>query len=170
MTNKEKAFLIDEIVKYCSERTVTTITNRHLAEHFNTDYSIIYAITQDLIYKGYLKNHANISSKEDYTDFDMILIITPQGRYFLNHEGGATQERKKRIQNQFWDILKIVAAAANASIIILVSIWGISVNNKTKRTEDDIIQKDSIIYHQTKQIENLYNIIRIQSQDSVKPN
>lgn len=159
MKNRDKAILKDKIIKYCTDGNVNVITNRQLSEYFNVDYSLIYASTQDLIHKGYLKNHADIASSVDYTDFDMILIITPQGRYFLNHEGGATAEYKIKLQKQIWNITRIVAAVANAIVIVIISAWGISVNNKSNKSEIIINQKDSIIYHQTLEIEKLNKFI-----------
>ena len=98
MKNKEKAIFKDNIIKYCSESKFTTITNKHLSEHFKIDYNLIYALTEDLIYKGYLQNQGGITSFGDYAEFDMILVVTPKGRYFLKYTGGAIADYKKKLQ------------------------------------------------------------------------
>ena len=158
MKNKEKAILKDNIIKYCSDTKVNTITNKHLSEHFNIDYSLIYALTQDLIFKGYLKNQGGITSFGDcYTDFDIILIITPKGRYFLNYTGGAIAEYKKKLQKQIWSFTRVIAAVANAVAIVIISAWGISVNNKSNKSDDNSNQNDIIILNQKLEIEKLKN-------------
>jgi cell division protein FtsL len=167
MTNKDKAKLKDKILSYCSENTKATITNRHLTDHFSTDYSVIYALTQDLIYCEYIKNHADIASAVDYTDDDKILLITPKGRYFLNYEGGSISEYKRKKLRSIWNVTKITAAAANALIIVCVSIWGISVNSKAKELESTVAEKDEIIQNQMENIQVLENTVSELHKDTI---
>lgn len=159
MTKKDKSILKDKIIEFCLLKQEPGVTMRMISDHLNIEYSIIYSMTQELIFKDYLKKLSDISSKISFTDYDMMLTISPQGKYFFNYEGGHLDEFKKELQKQIWNFTKIIAATGNAVAIVLISFWGIKVNDSSTKSEKIIIQKDSIINKQALEITKLRFIL-----------
>ncbi|MBP6811936.1 MAG: hypothetical protein IT262_10370 [Saprospiraceae bacterium] len=66
---------------------------------------------------------------------------------WLGHkiEGGFIQRYKSMQAVATWNTLKVIAAAANALMIIIVSIWAVNKTAKADTLENDLAKKDSMI-------------------------
>lgn len=166
MRLKEKAKIKDDIIRYCIEKEAGTISE--ISKTLSIDYDVTHSLVQDLIDNELLKLQAKLASKERYSQFEMMVVITPKGRYFLNHEGGSIMDHKRYRQQQSWMIAKISAATANAVAIVFISIWGINKSNDTKQFEKKLNTMDSIITNQNLEINKLKNIILVIDNDSLR--
>ena len=167
MRSKETAFINDQIIRYCIVNHKGGCSIRNISDSIAIEYSIVHSLTQDLISQGIIDKHADISSQLDYTDKEMLVLINPKGRFFLNQEGGSIELYRKHLRRRIWDYLKIVAATLNAILIISISVWGIKSSIDHKNIEEDIKRNESVIVEQGLRINELELTLNTTKSDTV---
>jgi predicted transcriptional regulator len=160
MKNKQKAKIMDKLLLYCIEEPSKTSISE-ISNAINEDYYVVHTLSQDLISQGILKKFADVTGLRKYNDNDMIVLVTPFGQYFYNYEGGALGRYKKGIQKSLWIMFKIIAVVLNSLLIIAISFWGIKSNINSKKIDESIAVKDSIINNQMTIIKNLQENITV---------
>lgn len=166
MRLKEKAKIKDDIIRYLIKVQQDRIEN--ISKKLGIDYDITHSLIQDLIFKDLLTLRGKIASKESFFNDDMMVLINPKGRYFLNQEGGFINDHKRYKQQQNWTIVKISTATANAIIIVCISIWGITKANNVSHLERQVTIFDSIMTNQNLKIIELENIVFHLKNDTIK--
>lgn len=166
MKPKQKALLKDKILAYF-------ITNEHssvedASERLNIEYDVLHSLIQELIDSELLTLNAKLASKKRYSNNDMSVLINPQGRYFLNHNGGNIAEYRKYIKKRVWLTTKIVAGILNALLIVCISIWGIQKSNISRQSEEKIESLEKEILKHQNEIQFLREHIEQTKNDSIK--
>jgi len=167
MKPKEKSLIKDNIVKHCIDHSKGGCSIRSISESINIEYSIVHTLIQELISQGIINKVGDTASRVDHTDDEMLVIINPRGRYFLNHEGGSSEQFKKHRRSKIWSITKIIAAALNAIAIIGISIWGISTKQDNKKLKNSILENEKIIIELDRRIDSLEKNSFLTIQDSI---
>lgn len=167
MNLKKKAQIKDKIVKHCIENTKGGCSITSISKSIDVDYCIVHSLTQDLISQGVINKVADITSRTDYTDNDMLVNINPRGRYYLHHEGGSFEQYKTDRRSKIWSIAKITAASLNAIVIVGITIWGFSSNYKKNNLENIILEKEEKINELNLKIDSLESSLYTIHHDSI---
>ncbi len=125
MKGKGKYFMLDRTLKYLSEEAQNETTTSSLSEKFETDYYIMHNVVQHLSDKGYVDGKEVESAHPEFKG-DVIISLTPNGRYFLLVDGGFARLYKKERLDETWKIVSIVASIVNALALLMLSFLAIN--------------------------------------------
>ncbi|APY12159.1 hypothetical protein BWZ22_13435 [Seonamhaeicola sp. S2-3] len=127
------------LVKYQDEMITSKIS-----QEIKIDFHIVHSLAKDLVEQGLLSDYHKIAIKDIKYHGDFIARTSQKGLFFLNVEGGFKNKYKQYILNKSWTVAKIIAAVANAVIIICISIWAIIESKKSTEIENRIINLEKI--------------------------
>ncbi|WP_157805302.1 hypothetical protein [Confluentibacter citreus] len=140
MTKREKYRIMDLLLVKYQKQSVTS----KISQEINIDFHIVHSLAKDLVEQGLLYDYHEIANKGREHHGDFIATTSQKGLFFLNVEGGFKNKYKQYILNKSWTVVKIIAAVANAVIIICISIWAIIESKKSSEIEDRIIDLENI--------------------------
>ena len=143
----------------------STIASK-VSQETNIDYHIVHSLSKDLVEQGLLSDYHEIATKSMEYHSDFIARTSQKGLFFLNVEGGFKNKYKQYILNKSWTVAKIIAAVANAVIIICISIWAIIESKKSTDIENRILDLENVVSKQSTDQKK----IKILSTDSIIDN
>ena len=118
--------MLDRTLKYLSEEEKKeNATTSALSKEFETDYHIMHNLVQHLSDKGYVDGKEVQPVNPDFKG-DIMLSITPNGRYFLLVDGGFAKVYRKERLDETWKIVSIVASIVNAIALLMLSFLAIN--------------------------------------------
>lgn len=125
MKGNTKYYTLDRTLKYLSEEAAHSgnLTTSALSKQFETEYHVMHNLVQHLADKGYVDGKEVTPINPDYHG-DIMLSITPNGRYFLLVDGGFAKVYRKERLDETWKIVSIVASIVNAIALLILSIKG----------------------------------------------
>ena len=126
MKGKTRYFMLDRTLKYLSEEEKKeNATTSALSKEFETDYHVMHTLVQHLSDQGYVDGKEVQPVNPDFKG-DIMLSITPNGRYFLLVDGGFAKVYRKERLDETWKIVSIVASIVNAIALLMLSFLAIN--------------------------------------------
>lgn len=159
MKTEERFKIKDQILNTLFKSENKTLSISELSQKLKLDFYKIHTLADDLLNEKLVINRVDLASKDSKWHGDKLLNLSPKGQFFLREEGGFKSRYNAQILKKIWMIAKIIAAVANALIIIYVSIWAIQVADKSNVLEKEIEKQDKVIIDLNNEIQLLKNEI-----------
>ncbi|MBK6901439.1 MAG: hypothetical protein IPH04_01135 [Saprospirales bacterium] len=144
MKDKDRFSFKDQILRFLLESENKSNSISLISVGLKSDFHIIYTLSMDLIAEGFVESRGEISANKMEWRGDHILLLSPKGHFFLQEEGGFKRRLIRKKQDFFWKITRTAAAVANALAIIGISIWAISIADKSNNLEKILLIKKII--------------------------
>jgi hypothetical protein len=160
MTDKNRAKIKDKILAHLIEAQNGSAVLSEMAKGGFADFVVLHRLTDDLIAEGFVRSFEIAAKSKEYYG-DKIITISPNGHFFFREDGGFIKRYKSTQAATTWNILKIIAAVANALMIIIVSIWAVNKTVKASELEKNLQQKDSMLNMLNLKLENQPDTIKI---------
>lgn len=132
MNTKGKAQLKDKVLK--AVNTEGANDPSEIAEANNVDNKLVRYLCEELREEGFIMLIEVINLHSGPTK-DYLLQPTNKGIYFLSIDGGFIKNYNSGQWNKRWVIVKTIAAAVNAIIIVLIGFYSLYLTNKTTQLE-----------------------------------
>jgi hypothetical protein len=118
--------MLDRTLKHLIEGDQSKeVTTSELSKTLDTEYHVMHNVVKNLSDKGYVTGKEVAMPNAEFIG-DVIINVTPDGRYFLLMDGGFAKLYKKERLDTTWKIVSIFASIVNALALLLLSFLSIN--------------------------------------------